>query len=47
MYPTRVARVLVKGVAVRCCCRVQLLEWRFRSEAGLLVPLVLLQDIAI
>ena len=23
----------------RCCCRVQLLEWRVRSGAGLLVPL--------
>ena len=29
MYPTRAARVLVKGAAARCCCcRVQLLEWR-------------------
>ena len=31
MYPTRAARVLVKGAAARCCCRVQLLEWRVRS----------------
>ena len=39
MYPTRAARVLVKGAAARCCCcRVQLLEWRVRSGAGLLVP---------
>jgi len=36
MYPTRAARVLVKGAATRCCCcRVQLLEWRVRSGAGL------------
>ena len=39
MYPTRAARVLVKGAAACCCCRVQLLEWRVRSGAGLLVPL--------
>ena len=39
MYPTRAARVPVKGAAARCCCRVQLLEWRVRSGAGLLVPL--------
>ena len=39
MYPTRAARVLVKGAAAHCCCRVQLLEWRVRSGAGLLVPL--------
>ena len=31
MYPTRSARVPVKGAAARCCCRVQLLEWRVRS----------------
>ena len=30
MYPTRAARVLVKGAAARCC-KVQLLEWRVRS----------------
>ena len=38
MYSTRAARVLVKGAAARCCCRVQLFEWRVRSGAGLLVP---------
>ena len=32
LYPTRAARVLVKGAAARC--RVQLLEWRVRSGAG-------------
>ena len=31
MYPTRSARVPVTGAAARCCCRVQLLEWRVRS----------------
>ena len=37
--PNSCCNVLVKGAAARCCCRVQLLEWRVRSGAGLLVPL--------
>ena len=28
-----------EGAAARCCCRVQLLEWRVCSGTGLLVPL--------